>query len=299
MSSAASNNFMKNSGSGNINKKMFGGIFLIIVVIILVYFIYTQYKGFSSYNETSPYFVEGIYDATVAKKIPAYRIKQPSDSQYGSEFTYSFWLYINDNNFSTLGGTSGTCGSDGSLPIMKHIFHKGSYDYYSGTVDGKTEYHYPLLQSPGVWLYPNTNKLNIQFNTYDNVIETVDIGNIPLNMWVNITVILIGNSVDVYVNCNLKKRQKLNGVPKLNYGDLYISNWNGFLGYLSRFRYFNYAIQPYMIDQICSLGPATTVDEGTAIGQPTANLSPNYWMSTGYPNSEGVPGYIQSGQTTA
>jgi hypothetical protein len=153
---------------------------------------------------------------------------------------------------------------------------------------------------PGVWLYPNTNKLHIQFNTYDNVVETSDVGNIPLNMWVNIVVVLIGNSVDIYVNGNLKKRTKLKGVPKINYGDMYISNWGGFIGYLSKLQYFNKAIQPYVIDQIFSTGPSRVfaTDTTQGVNDPTANLSQNYWMTTGYPNSTDYPGYNQSPQTT-
>jgi hypothetical protein len=96
--------------------------------------------------------------------------------------------------------------------------------------------HLPLLQSPGVWLYPNTNKFHIRFNTYQNVTESCDVGNIPINAWTHVTILLIGNSVDVFINGNLKKRQKLRGVPKLNYDNLYITNWGGFDGYLCGFK---------------------------------------------------------------
>lgn len=299
--SSNANNVAKNltNNSSNGSKKTFGIVLIIILAVIVLFFIYSQIKSYISYQKTSPYFIQGIHDATISKKIPGHLVKQPSDSQYGSEFTYSFWLYINDTNFTNLQSVS-TCGNSGN-PLMKHIFHKGSYDFYqnqsatSGSgqdmTKGDANYHYPILQSPGCWLYPGTNKLNIVFNTYDNVVETADVGNIPLNMWVNITIVLIGNSVDVYVNCNLKKRQKLNGVPKLNYGDLYITNWNGFLGYLSRFRYFNYAIQPYMLDEICKMGPGNQMEQNNNVGQGMANLSPNYWMTTGYPNAWGYPGY--------
>jgi len=264
------------------NKKIFGGFMIAILVIIVGFFIYSQIKSYSSYVKTSPYFVHNIKDATVSKNIPSYMIQQPTDSQYGNEYTYTFWLFINDTNFSSLSGGE-SCNNSGN-PLLKHIFHKGSNDFYKSNKEG---YHFPILQSPGVWLYPNTNKLGINFNTYNNIVETCDIGNIPLNMWVNITIILIGNSVDVYVNGNLKKRQKLEGVPKLNYGDLYINNYNGFLGYMSKLRYFNYAIQPYILDSIYKEGPGTNFDSSYSAGQASAQLSPNYWMNTGYPNDNG------------
>lgn len=149
---------------------------------------------------------------------------------------------------------------------------------------------------PGVWLYPNTNKLNIRFNTYDNVVETADVGNIPLNSWVNINIILIGSSVDVYVNGNLKKRNKLNGVPKINYGDLYVSNYGGFNGFLCKLRYYNYAIQPFQVDQIFAQGPASQFDStySNGLSNPPPELSYNYWMTTGYPNTVNTPQYKQA-----
>ena len=104
-------------------------------------------------------------------------VQQPTDSQYGSEFTYTFWMFINDTNFSSL-STGAKCDSGSGQPLLKHVFHKGSNDFYSND----NNYHYPILQSPGVWIYPNTNKLGINFNTYNNIVETCDIGNIPLNI---------------------------------------------------------------------------------------------------------------------
>lgn len=272
------------------NKSLFGIVMIGLAIILILFFIYSAYTGYKNYKKYSPYLIDGITDATIPQKFSAYQMPPPSDSQYGTEFTYSFWIFIKDTNFSSNGSVA--C-SDSALA---HVFHKGSYDYIpnGGSSSADSSIYYPLLQMPGVWLYPNTNKLNIRFNTYDNVVETADIGNIPLNMWVNITIILIGNSVDVYVNGNLKKRQKLQGVPKLNYGDLYINNWNGFLGYLSKLRYFNYAIQPYMLDEIYKMGPGTNFDSNTSLAQASAQLSPNYWMSTGYPNDVGSPGYVQN-----
>ena len=165
---------------------------------------------------------------------------------------------------------------------------------YIGAGNGKI--NLPLLQSPGVWLYPNENKLNIRFNTYNNqntsVYETCDVGNIPINKWVHISIILIGNSVDVYVNCNLKKRQTLSGVPKLNDGDLYLTQFGGFNGFLSRFRYYNYAIDPFELDLICKMGPSsnTPVQDLSSGGNGGVSyLSPNYWFNYAFPQSSTYP----------
>jgi len=278
-----------NSGKSG-NKTLFSIIMIGLAIILILFFIYSTYQGFSNYNQTSPYLINGITDGTIAQTFSAFQIPAPSDDQYGIEFTYSFWIFIKDTNFSSPATSACSSGSGG--PPLLHVFHKGSYDFIPNnqTSNGSNSVYYPLLESPGVWLYPNTNKLNIRFNTYENTIETSDVGNIPLNMWVNIVIILIGGSVDVYINGNLKKRTKLSGVPKINYGNFYTSNWGGFQGYLSRLRYFNYAIQPFMVDQIFNMGPsqsfATNIIQG--ITEPSAILSQNYWMTTGFPNSQGV-----------
>ena len=263
-----------------------------LAIILILFFIYSNYKGYTNFQTYSPYLIDGITDGSVAQKFSSYQLPPSSDAQYGSEFTYSFWIFIKDTNFSS---TASSCGGSGSS--LLHVFHKGSNDYIpaGGSSSGSSTVSYPLLQSPGVWLYPNTNKLNIRINTYENIVETADVGNIPLNMWVNVVIILMGASVDVYINGNLKKRTKLQGVPKINYGDFYTSNWGGFQGYLSRLRYFNNAIQPFMVDQIFNMGPsqnfATNITQG--LTDPTVQLSSNYWMTTGYPNSAGAPGYNQ------
>ena len=302
----SSNTSIKNSSS---NKK--GGLFVSIMVgfliIIILYYVYSSLTSYYKFEKTSPYLISGLIDARTPMKFKAHQIPSCASSAYGAEFSYSCWLFIDDKNFER----ADACSDRGLL----HVFHKGSYDYvpsgYQQPSNSQTNnsgkqskgvrtgFTYPLLQMPGVWLYPNTNKLNIRFNTYENVVESSDIGNIPLNMWVNIIIILIGGSVDVYVNGNLKKRTKLIGVPKINYGDLYTTSWGGYTGYMSNLRYFNYAIQPFIIDQIIRMGPSTYLAGKSSNSLATrSNLSSNYWMTTGFPNATGVPGFKQNRHTT-
>jgi hypothetical protein len=50
-----------------------------------------------------------------------------------------------------------------------------------------------------------------------------------------------------------------------------------------------------MVDQIFNSGPSSTFATNIAQGvtDPSAQLSQNYWMTTGYPNSQGAPPYNQ------
>lgn len=281
---SSTNTTIKTNSSNNKN----GGLSLRIILIgfailIVLYYAFSIFVSYKEFRQTSPYLINGMIDATTSVKIPSFKIPNSRSSAYGIEFTYSSWLYIDDANFSSNRG--GNCDNASLL----HVFHKGSYDYVPTGNSTTTEERgnsvgYPLLQCPGVWLYPNTNKLNIRFNTYENIVETSDVGNIPLNMWVNLIITLIGSSIDIYINGNLKKRTKLVGVPKVNYGDLYVTNWGGYQGYLSNFRYFNYAVEPFTIDQIFKMGPSYNIAPDDSLTA-QANLSPNYWMTTGFPNS--------------
>ena len=288
----------RNNSNSKSPKNTAAIVILVIVGILLLFFVYTQIKSYYHYKKTSPYFIKDIHDCIISKRIDSYKVPLPSDGQYGTEFTYALWMFIDDSNFSNRGESVGDGGCSSDSPLMKHVFHKGSNDFTIGQQGELT--HYPLLQSPGVFLYPNTNKLNININTFANVKETCDIGNLPLNAWFHVTIELIGNSIDVYINGELKKRQKLEGVVKLNYGDLFVTNFQGYRGYMSKFRYFNYAISPVIISNLFNEGPSNVMETSSKgiSEQQVAQLSNRYWYNVGFPNSFGNPQYKQNANTT-
>ncbi len=281
---ASANSLTKNMT--NVKSPKF--IILIIILIILAVFIYMAWSSYRSYKITSPYFIYGTLDGNQKRTIPAVKIPDPSDGQYGQEFTYCAWLFIKDTNFvqtsTTRSGDNALC-TKGTGPLMKVIMNKGSNDLYQRTnSNGVQTWHYPLLSSPGVFLYPDTNKLHIRFNSFDSVYVSADVGNIPLNKWFMLTINCIGNSVDIYINNMLKKRQYV-GVLKMNYGDLTINPFGGFDGYISNLRYYNRSIQSWEIDEMYQLGSNTNmVSKLTSLDQ-KADLSPKYYFTTGFPNS--------------
>ncbi len=283
---ASANSFTKNISKNMTNVKSPNFIILVIILIILAVFIYMGWNSYRSYKITSPYFIYGTLDGNQLKTIPAVRIPDPSDGQYGQEFTYCMWLFIKDTNFvqTSTGSAGSTACTKGTGPLMKIIMNKGSNDLHQTTVGNQQVWHYPLLSSPGIFLYPDTNKLHIRFNSYDSVYVSADVGNIPLNKWFMLTVNCIGNSVDVYINNMLKKRQHV-GVLKMNYGDLTINPFGGFDGYVSNLRYYNRAIQSWEIDEMYQLGTNTKMVSQLTNTQQMADLSPKYFFTTGFPNS--------------
>ena len=164
------------------------------------------------------------------------------------EFTYTVWLFINN---LTLTGNR-----------RKHIFHKGSQPSSHNNVDDGT--FYPN-NAPGLYIHPNKNTLIVVMNTFDKVMEEVEVNDIPLNKWINVGIRVEGKKMDVYINGTIVLRHIFNSVPKQNYGNVYVNMNNGFNGLLSDLWYHDYALSGTQIDEIVAAGPDMTMTDSTNI----------------------------------
>lgn len=238
-------------------------IVLSIVIITIVYLIYNFIVQYKTADNNAPWLIYGSKTASNSSTIvPSNKIPLSEDGKYGIEFSYSFWMLINK-----------------ITDKPQHVFHKGDP---SGTP----------LQAPGVFINANTNELLINMNTFAHVKESCNIGNIPIGKWVHISIVLMNKYIDVYVNGNLKKRCQLKGLPKQNFGDLYITSLGngggtGFNGYISRFRYYAYALPYYKIRNMIKSGPSREpcIDTGEAT---PPYLADDYWTTTGFPKYDGM-----------
>ena len=248
-------NFDQPSTGSSLKSKLISTAILILVIFLVIYFWHRLRNDYNNLYGNSPWILSGTKTANTRSVVPGHIIRRSVDSAYGTEFSYSFWMYI--NNWATNEGK------------WKHIMHKGNE---SGVP----------LQAPGFWLHPNENTLRIHMNTFENPEESFDIGNIPIHKWVHVTVVLMGKDLDVYINGRLKSRFQLSSVPKQNYGDLYVNQWNGFDGFMSRVRYYNYAVPIYYIEKMVNDGPsgAKCIDTGSEV---PPYLRDDYWMNTGFP----------------
>lgn len=245
-------------GSGIFSTNSVITIFLVVVIVIIITYLFVR-LGFSvqNYQNDSPYIVEETITGTTAVSYPGSKLLRSYDQKYGLEFSYTFWIYIDENTFNS--------------NKWHHVFHKGNSSAFP-------------LQAPGVWIYPNENKMAINMNTYNQVKVSCDIGNIPMNKWICMALVLVGQNLEVYVNAKLKKRCDLGGIPMQNFGDLYACKWGGFNGFLSKFRYYSYAIPFFMIEKVFTDGPSDAPCVDTNSKPP--KLSPQYWMTTGFPNTQ-------------
>ena len=180
----------------------------------------------------------------------------------GIEFTWSVWLYISEY--------------DNDRTKYRHVFHKGdgtilNEDYAVNDISFNAGMNFPS-NSPGLYLKPWENELLIVMNTHpdtgsdgdntraDHILEKIEIDNIPMNNWVNVIITCKNHHLDVYINGTISKRHILTGVPKQNYGNIYIAQnppssatLQG--SKLSNLRYHDHALNVSQIQKLVQSGP--------------------------------------------
>jgi hypothetical protein len=243
--------------------------FLILVIfafIILLRAGISLMAYFLKPNE-SPLLINGMVDATQMIVFPqdpsnngAVTIYRSVNATDGLEFTWSTWIFI--NNLQTNAG------------IFKHIFSKGNSNIQS---DG-------LIQpnnAPGLYIAPDTNDLVVLMNTFNVINEEITIPDIPLNKWLNIIIRCQNTTLDIYINGTITRSIELSGVPKQNYGDVYVAMNGGFNGYISNLCYFNYALGTAAIQRLVSKGPNTNMIGSNGINEKTADYFSLRWFFYG------------------
>jgi hypothetical protein len=217
---------------------------VIIVFIILLYFSMFLLQFIMNKKQNVIGLFSGMVDGKQLIVFPqdpvikgAKTLYRSVDERSGVEFTWSAWIFIDDLTY--MGGQ------------YRHIFHKGNLN-----IDTSTGLNFPN-NAPGLYISPNSNELTMIMNTYDTINEQVTIPNIPLNKWFNIIIRCKNNRLDIYINGLVTKSVQLLGVPKQNYGDIYVGLNGGFSGNISNLTYYNYAVDIYTIQTIMNSGPNT------------------------------------------
>lgn len=218
-------------------------LLVIFVFIILLRLGASLLTWVFSYSE-DPVLFRGMKDGKTMSRIstnpnspnsiPILRSRNRTD---GLEFTWSVWIFIDDPIYKQ--------------DQYKHVFSRGN-DAHDN--DGIMKPN----NAPGLYLTPITNNqqnLLIRMNTFEQMNEDILVEDIPINKWVNIIIRCDQHQLDVYINGILTKRHILQGVPKQNYDDVWVTLNGGFDGYVSELRYFARAIGLGKIQTIVNSGP--------------------------------------------
>ena len=241
------------------------------LLLVILGFIILLRLGISTISyflkpSSSPHLIDGMVDATqmiVFQQDPsnngAVTVYRSTNATDGIEFTWSTWIFINNLN------DSGT---------YKHIFSKGNSNIQENGLI------YPN-NAPGLYIAPNTNTLVVMMNTFNVINEEILIPDIPINKWVNVIIRCQNTTLDVYINGTIARSITLTGVPKQNYGDVYVAMNGGFNGYISNLWYYDYALGTSSIQRLSEKGPNTKMIGSNGLNDNMFNYLSLRWFFYG------------------
>ena len=267
----------------------------VVIVFSVIFYIVSRIMYYLLSPSETPYLISGMKDAGEAltitqnignkQSIPILR----STNQYGGvEFTYSFWIYVNDVNYNE------------SIDF-KHVFNKGSPP--NSVRESTSVGIFGPNNSPGVYLYNGkknlaTNLLEsypvsgmlVTLNVFHNnesdygkkpYYDDIYVDAIPIKKWVNVIIRVTSQNIcDIYINGSLTKRHKLSNIVKQNYDNLYVNYNGGFDGAISNLKYYNYAIGTFDINSIMYKGPNLNASkESNLKNSKTDYLSANWYFN--------------------
>jgi len=243
-------------------------VFLLLVVIIFFVCLRLGISllGYFLQPPNNPYVVNGMIQGTNVLTIPrdpkqtnSLTIKHSNNQRGGLEFSWSFWL-----NLQNAKGTS-------KNSTYSHIFSVGNNSYDGNGIA-------TVQNGPGVYLgyYDTSGNIILTTNTSSTVqsaglhivmdsvpdgsttSQTTDVTNVPFNKWFNVVLRMKNTTMDVYINGTITNRLNFTNVPRQNYGDIQLCGNGGFVGSLSNLRYYDYALNVFDITSIVYWGPKTT-----------------------------------------
>jgi hypothetical protein len=176
-----------------------------------------------------------------------------------------------------------------------HIFSKGDVKKMTDSDSGRNTIN--NINGPGVYFIRNSNEntksnLKIIMDVLPNGINddtdleksSIDVTNIPLKKWFNLTFRLENKIMDVYVNGTISNRKIFENVPLQNYYDVQVCQNSGFNGKLSNLRYFSYSLNIFEINTLVlggpNLQPGQISSNINKVPDPTFSYISNLWYTT-------------------
>lgn len=243
-------------GSGSPVSYILMGLLFIILILLVIYLTQNLINWFYSSFTKKKVLFDGTKDATtevVINQDPddenAINLPRSMDEEGGIEFTYSYWIFVND--------WMNESGEE------QHVFHKGERE-------GNVNF------APKVTLDGKDNKMYVYMNTFNDQNVKVEVDNMPVKKWVNVCIVIKHMVMDIYVNGFLKLTHTFDSLPKQNYRNVYINRNKGFVGYLSRLEYYSYALTYFDIQGIINKGPSQKILSDVSN---TFNQMPPYFAS--------------------
>jgi hypothetical protein len=250
----------------------------VVLLVFIVYSVLIAGKGVMDavtvYAESTAPLLPYLYNSDTTQVIyqdpnqqGAITIYPSVNAPAGLEFSYNCFLLLNKGTFQ------------GTANGLRHIFHKGSAVYK------------PLM-CPGVFMRNDDNTLVVYMNSANSWNNYCEIPNIPIGKFFHLAIVVRNMNVDVYINGNVVHRMELDGVPRQNFGDVYVFKNETFSdgnsdhpfsvvgaasGMISKLTYTAFALNYEQIDSLVRAGPSTKLVSATQSLPPY--FADNWWVT--------------------
>lgn len=230
-------------------------LWMIVASVIMVFGLY---YGFILHQQFkySPLLINHPVTGTQLRKFPSKKMPLAFEN-HGVQFTMNFWIYIKDwsYHFSNEKIIVNWKGKDANRSVLC-----GDLDIEDTREAQKNRIRQPSDVYKGnggltISLGARDNSLIFRHSLLNGKVDKIIIGNIPLQKWINVCVILEQRNLDIFLNGKLYASLKLSNMPVYSPKNLYISPHGGFLGSISKFQYFNRQINMGEIRNIFETGP--------------------------------------------
>ena len=252
-------------------------LFLVLFIFLILLRLGISMVGYFTNSTGSVKLINGMVEAKQLIVIPqdpntkgSITINRSVNENKGIEFTWSVWIYIDELTYNS--------------GIYRCIFYKGN-DYATNSNSPTNQgLNFPN-NAPGLYIAPNSNSLVIMMNTFNVINEEIQINDIPINKWVNVIIRCQNNTLDIYINGIIIKSHHLNGVPKQNYGNVFVATNGGFSGYISNLWYYDYALGINEISNIYTKGANTKMISPNSVELKNSNYLSLRWFFNGIGNA--------------
>jgi hypothetical protein len=253
------NDFSNSAGMQDASSEFLGanGILakFVFIILVLVAFMILMKVGISMLGYmlgpwSNPYLIKGALSGGRKAEIQqnprdedSAIIMRSNDRHKGIEFTWSIWLFIEEQNFNSK---------------RKNIFVKGDPTFTNSD-------DINLLNGPGLYLYENETtpgtdegkgkyQLEVHMDTLSGK-ETAYVHGVPIQKWFHVAIRMQNKVLDTYINGVVTDRRNLTSLPKQNFNNVTVHGNTGYSGTTSNLRYYNYALNVFEINNIIMFGP--------------------------------------------
>jgi hypothetical protein len=251
------------------NSSLLSTVAFLVVIMVILYYVYTYL--YPAQDPTYTQFLRGEADARGPITLDSTKVP---GIYTGGDFTFSFWVYIDDWNYKVQHYKSlFTIGSDGAsptnvlvgmlAPIKNHLLIRAA------VVDGKAGAAIDITnETQRLNMVKGTGSMSVNTPTVGADSDPCNIKEIALQRWVCVTIVSSGAVLDVYMDGKLARSCVLDNVVKVPRGPLVLNladqtptkaaPYGGFGGRFSSVQMWAQQLTPDVIYGIYQMGPTQT-----------------------------------------